>query len=65
MLHLAAYNLSRAIALAQAYGGLAGRVLAAVPRRLAIRRIHLWAPLTRLRCVLTALPAPTPRAAHV
>ncbi|MGH6690500.1 MAG: transposase [Gammaproteobacteria bacterium] len=65
MLHLAAYNLSRAVALARASGGLFGGLLAAALRCLAIWRIWRSAPLTPLHRALTALATPTSGAAHV
>lgn len=61
MLHLAAYNLSRAVALARANGALSGGLLAAALRCLAAVRTAL---LTRLRHAVTAAN-PSPGAAHV
>jgi len=62
MLHLIAYNLSRAVALARASGALFGRGLAAALSRLAA---SLCALLARLRPVPPTLSTPTPGAAHV
>jgi len=63
MLHLAAYNLSRAVvALARASGALFGGLLAAALRCLAAARSALR---THLRRILTALVSPNPGAAHV
>jgi hypothetical protein len=62
MLHLAAYSLSRAVALARASGALFGGLLAAALRCLAAVR----STLTRLRHPVKALATPSPRAAaHV
>ena len=63
LLHLAAYNLSRAVvALAQANGGLWGGLLAATWQCTATVRSVL---LTHLRHLLTTLVDPNPGAAHV
>lgn len=58
MLHLAAYNLSRAVAQARASGALSGALPAVALRCLA-------ALLTRLRQAMSVLATPTPGAAHV
>lgn len=62
MLHLAAYNLSRAVALARAIGALSGGLLDAALRCLATVRSAL---LTRLRHAMTALATPSPGAPRV
>jgi hypothetical protein len=62
MLHLAAYNLSRAIALARASGARFGGLLAATLRCLAAACSALR---THLRRILMALATPTPGAVHV
>jgi hypothetical protein len=63
LLHLAAYNLSRAVmALARASRVLLGGLLAAALRCLAAARS---APRTHLRRLLTALVRPAPGATHV